>query len=108
MTEIMSYKDVYDYHGWRVQNKQLLEEAGELIEAIHDYNSGYIYSTNDEVNKKCKDIDRQHIIEEIADVTFLLNQVKEFNNISDYDVEIILDIKRKRESKRIADGYYID
>jgi NTP pyrophosphatase (non-canonical NTP hydrolase) len=94
MSEIKPYKDVYDYHGWRVQNKQFVSEAHELAEAIHDY----------QVENSLRNWN--HITEEVADILFMTNQVIDAYNISDENIEAWLSYKRKRESKRITNGYY--
>ena len=90
----MSDLEIYKYHGWREQNKQLNEETGELIEAIHDYQ--VIDSSNN----------LDHVTEEVADVLFMLEQI-----ISAYDIDLDsidnwLEFKRNRESNRIIEGYY--
>ena len=94
MSDIKSYDYVYNYHGWREQNKQFVSEAHELTEAIHDY----------QVDKSLKNWN--HITEEVADILFMINQVIAEYKIADENIDSWLNYKRKRESKRIEEGYY--
>ena len=94
MSDIKSYKDVYDYHGWREQNKQFISEAYELAEAIHNYQ---VYDSVNNLN---------HVTEEVADILFMINQVIAEYKIADENIDSWLSYKRKRESKRIEEGYY--
>ena len=94
MSNIKSFKDVYNYHGWREQNKHFISEAHELTEAIHDY----------QVDKSLKNWN--HITEELADIFFMLNEIIEAYDIDIDNVDDWLEYKRKRESKRIEEGYY--
>ena len=94
MSDIKSYKDVYDYHGWREQNKHFISEAYELAEAIHNYQ---VYDSVNNLN---------HVTEEVADIFFMLNEIIEAYDIDIDNVDDWLEYKRKRESKRIEEGYY--
>lgn len=94
MSDIKSYEDVYNYHGWREQNKQFIGEAYELAEAIHDYQD----------DKSLRNWN--HVTEEVADILFMINQVIAEYKIADENIDAWLSYKRKRESKRIEEGYY--
>ena len=47
-----------------------------------------------------------NMCEEIADVEFMLNQIKEKYLIKEDNIKAWGDYKRKREHKRIEEGYY--
>jgi hypothetical protein len=93
-TIIVTDKDVFEYHGYREQCKHITGEMYELTEAIHDY----------ENNKNLKNWN--HICEEVADIEFMLNQIKENYVIARNNSEAWLNYKRQREVKRIKEGYY--
>lgn len=90
----MSYKDIFNYHGWREQNKHLVSETHELTEAIHDH----------EIEGDLKTLN--HITEEVADVLFMINEIIEVYGIDVDKIDDWLDFKGNRESKRIREGYY--
>ena len=94
MSKILDYKDVYEYHGYKDQCKQLMEESYELVEAINDWEKdGTLRNWN-------------HIAEETADVLFLINQIMDNYLIETENVDTWVNYKRKRESQRISEGYY--
>lgn len=90
----MTDKEVFEYHGYREQCKHITEEMYELTEAIYDY----------ENNKNLKNWN--HICEKVADIEFMLNQIKENYVIKKQNVNTWLNYKRQRETKRIKEGYY--
>ena len=67
----------------------------ELTEAIYDY----------ENNKNLKNWN--HICEEVADIEFMLNQIKENYVVKKQNVNAWFDYKRKREIKRIEGNCYV-
>lgn len=91
----MKDKEVFEYHGYREQCKHITEEMYELTEAIYDY----------EHNKTLKNWN--HICEEVADIEFMINQIKEYYVVKKQNVNAWLDYKRKREIKRIEENYYV-
>ena len=93
--KLMTDKDIFNYHGYREQCKHITEEMYELTEAIYDY----------ENNKNLKNWN--HICEEVADIEFMLNQIKENYVVKKQNVNAWLDYKRKREIKRIEENYYV-
>lgn len=88
----MTNKEIYEYHGWREQCKHITSEMYELTEAIHDYELGF--GT------------KEHIAEELADVLFMLEQIKDNYDIPEHTIKEWQDFKGTRESKRIKEGYY--
>ena len=97
----MTDKEVFEYHGWREQCKHITSEMYELTEAIHDFEDAKksIY-TQDFYKLK------HNIEQEIADVEFMLNQIKDYYELQQQIINDWGKYKRKRESKRIKEGYY--
>ena len=94
----MNCKDIFDYHGWREQCKKITEEIYELVECIHDYEC---LSGDGSIEANYK-----QMIEEIADVELLLDEIKQKYMINKEEVSYWKSYKFKREIKRIKDGYY--
>ena len=96
----MTDKEVFEYHGWREQCKHITSEMHELTSAIQKY----------ELVKGIAKVNPltvwNNMCEEIADVEFMLNQIKEHYHIKEDNVKPWGDYKRKREHKRIKEGYY--
>lgn len=96
----MTDKEVYDYHGYEEQCKHITSEMHELTSAIQEYelkwgeDGAYINTMLD------------NICEEIADVEFMLNQIKEYYELQQQIINDWGRFKRKREHKRIKEGYY--
>ena len=90
----MTNKEIYEYHGWREQCKHITSEMYELTEAIHDYEL-----SNSNPSKW------YNVVEELADVLFMLNQIKDNYDIYNHNIKLWGDFKHKRESKRIKEGY---
>lgn len=83
------------YYGFDLQSNLLMEECAELIQAVNKYKrkiySGLsVYSTLD------------NLIEEIADVELMLEQIKALLNISDKYIEAWKKDKVERTRNRIA------
>lgn len=91
---------IIKFYGVNNQQRKLMEEIFELQEAIFEYeNSGWDFSDED-----CEDIERDykyHIAEEIADVQVMLNQFKEYYEITDEQIEGIMNYKIDRQLERI-------
>ena len=69
------------HFGLKHQLEKLKEEVNELIEAIEEN-------------------DREHIIEETADVQNVLNQFKALYEITDFDLVPVMEFKRNRTFDR--------
>lgn len=96
---MLTDKEVFEYHGYEEQCKHITSEMHELTSAIQKY----------EISKKFYVTDTEtlmNIHEEIADVEFMLNQIKERYSIKEEYVNGWGKFKRERESKRIKEGYY--
>jgi NTP pyrophosphatase (non-canonical NTP hydrolase) len=96
-----SIRKIADHYGFAEQSRQLAEECAELIVAVNKYyrkNYTPLLSPSDY-------LDLQHYIlnitEEIADVTIMLEQMKYLLNISNDDINKIIDMKLNRQLKRI-------
>ena len=95
----MTDKEVFEYHGYKEQCKHITSEMHELTSAIQKY----------EISKKFYVTDTEALInihEEIADVEFMLNQIKEHYCIKEKNIKPWGKYKRERETKRIKEGYY--
>ena len=78
---------IFSHFGYRKQLRKFNEECYELTEAMLDN-------------------EREHIVEEIADVQVLLNQFKELYKIHDDEIVEIMEQKIERTLERIKAGYY--
>jgi NTP pyrophosphatase (non-canonical NTP hydrolase) len=96
----MKDREVYKYHGWREQCKHITSEMYELTEAIHDYE---LCDEKDLIERAKKLV---NITEEISDVEFMINQIKEYYEINPKFVEEWKSHKREREDERIKNNYY--
>lgn len=92
-------KTIINHYGINAQQRQFAEEVFELQEAIILMeNEEYSYITQvDECNKN-------DIAEEIADCMVMLNQFKEYYNITDEQIKINMDYKIDRQMLRIKRG----
>ena len=95
---MLTDREVYEYHGWEEQCKHITSEMHELTSAIQKYE---LISEPTEMLRNWN-----NICEEIADVEFMLNQIKENYCIEECNIKPWGEYKRKRESKRIKEGYY--
>lgn len=94
----MTDKEVFEYHGYEEQCKHITSEMHELTSAIQKYE--LLKETQNPLPLW------NHICEELEDVKFMLNQIKEYYSIKEENTKAWGDYKRKRESKRIKEGYY--
>lgn len=78
---------IINHFGIRNQLKKLNEECYELIEAVNYY-------------------ELKEIIEEVADVQVLLNEIKAYYGISNEIEEKVMLYKIDRTLERIESGYY--
>lgn len=84
--------DIIEHYGTEHQLIKLAEEAGELVQASLKYVDKPNTSTF------------ANLIEEIADVALLTEQVKTIFDISDSELETIMMEKIERERRRIRNG----
>lgn len=98
---------IANHYQFSNQSRQLSEECAELVQAVNKYyrfrNSK---NSRDEILTSTEDSNMliQHIVEEIADVEIMLEQMKVLLNLSDEAVEGVKNIKVNRELARIKEG----
>ena len=95
------YKDIFEianYYGYELQSNQLIEELSELTQAIcKKKRVSNKFSTYDEMEEE-----NDNLIEEIADVEIMLEQVKYLLCINQRYIEKIKMQKIERQKLRIA------
>ena len=96
-------KKIAENNGFDEASRQLMEEVGELIVALNKY------YRNEKENLKAEVVDWEkvadleiNIAEEIADVTIMLFQIKYLLQISETDIEQIIEQKLNRQLERIG------
>ena len=98
-------KKIADKYGFESQSRQLIEEMAELMVAVNKY-----YRLKDDfciTPKVCLDNKYllEHISEEIADVTIMLEQIKYLLQIDDSEVECFIKQKLERQIERIEEKW---
>lgn len=86
-------KSAVDTFGAQTQQLIAVEECGELIQAITKIQR---YGNKEQY--------RDNLIEEIADVIIVINQLKYIYKIKDMDISQYIDNKIKRTKRRIAEA----
>lgn len=86
------YEEVIKYYGKEAQHRQAMEEAGEFIQAV-----------NKVLRNPCEDT-RSHLIEEIADLSILIDQLEEMHNITRKEVIACRMFKENRLFKIVERG----
>lgn len=89
---------IVNHYGIRKQLKYFQSEIFELDEAIIDYEN---YEELVDIEKNTKKDLKSHIVEEIADVTVMLKQFQYYYDISDEEIENIMNFKIERQLERI-------
>lgn len=87
------YKDIVSHYGTWFQMVKCMEECGELIQAISKY-----------IGSDASPEAEEHIIEEIADVQILLEQVMTMFKNGEDRVQLIMAEKIDRTLVRIGEG----
>ena len=96
MTTEQKIQYIADHYGYEPQSRQLIEEMAELTGAI-----------NKDWRKNFGAIDwaalerRDDIVEEIADVTIMLEQIKYLLGVGDGELSKIIEQKLERQIERI-------
>lgn len=101
---------IIDHFGMKNQLKKFNEECYELIEAIREYEQE-VYCCDECCHHEgchafCTEEVRRHIVEEVADVQVLLNQIKMFYIVREEDLIEEMEEKIDRTLNRIKQGYY--
>lgn len=89
--EIVIAKSV-DHYGEEIQATVCMEECAELIQAISK-----MIRRNGEIPEK----DRDHLVEEIADVLICIEMLKQIYSIPNLNIEEWIDRKQKRMINRM-------
>ena len=92
-------KRVADYYGYEEQSNQLIEECAELIQALNKYRRAS--GKGQPVADYQKTIVLDNIIEEVADVEVMLDQIKYLLNISEDDILAVKQAKTIRQRNRM-------
>lgn len=94
-------KEIINHYGVDKQLKYIHTEYFELDEAIMDYqSSGFDFNYDEEA----RDIEKEyihHIAEELADVMVMLKQFQNYYQISDEQINEIMNYKVERQLQRI-------
>lgn len=86
-------------YGYDAQSRQLIEEMAELTVALNKhYRIRNLTTSRDNFASR---LEMGNIKEEIADVTIMLEQIKYLLQISDTDIDQIIEKKLNRQLERI-------
>ena len=94
-------KEVIDYFG---EEHQLYKQTPEELHELH----GALFDLSVSQNSYDKRVNRQHVIEEMADCVVMFLQVAKILDFDVRDVKRIMDSKIERTIKRIESGYYAE
>lgn len=100
----LKIKKIADYYGFARQSRQLSEECAEIIQAVNKYhrcNEKIRGGDNIMLSVSDSNMLIQNIVEEIADVEIMLEQIKYLLNINNDAVNKIKDNKLDRQIARI-------
>lgn len=93
-------KETAKYYGYEAQSNQLTEECAELIQAVSKYRRA-VAGLGQPVTEDKKAVALENLIEEIADVEIMLEQVKYLLRIPEEELEAVKLYKVKRTRERI-------
>lgn len=95
---------IINHYGVMHQLKKFQEEIFELNEAIIDAEK--YSSVNDDFSKVNINVKayKDHITEEIADVTVMLEQFQKYYDISNFEIYEVMEKKVERQLNRIKNG----
>lgn len=93
-------KENAKYYGYEAQSLQLIEECAELIQAVNKYRRA-VARMGESVAEDKKAVALDNLVEEIADVEIMLEQVKYLLQIPEEDIQAIKLYKVNRTKERI-------
>ena len=96
-----SIRKIAEVNGFDEASRQLFEEVGELIVAVNKYHREIkkpSHTPSDCIDKQYLSL---QIMEEIADVTIMLEQIKHLLKLDDNDIELFIEQKLNRQLERI-------
>lgn len=94
-------KENAKYYGYEAQSNQLIEECAELIQAVNKYRR-VIGCIGQPVDEDKKAVAMDNLVEEIADVEIMLEQIKYLLQIPEEDIEAVKLYKVNRTRERIV------
>lgn len=94
-------KETAKYYGYEAQSNQLVEECAELIQAVNKYRRAVI-GVGQPVAKEKQVVALENLIEEIADVELMLEQVKYLLQIPEEELDAVKLYKVNRTKERIS------
>ena len=96
-----SIRKIAEVNGFDEASRQLFEECAELIVAVNKYHREIkkpSHTPSDCIDKQYLSL---QIMEEIADVTIMLEQIKHLLKLDDNDIELFIEQKLNRQLERI-------
>lgn len=92
-------KKIAEHYGYEAQSNQLVEECAELIQAVSKYRRA---RGKGQVTTEKEQMALDNLVEEIADVEIMLEQIKHLLQIPEGDIQAIKLFKVNRTKERIA------
>ena len=94
---------IADHYGYDAQSRQLIEEMAELMIAINKlWRVEKFCESKDILDIKGFSVpETRNVIEEIADVTIMLEQIKHLLKLDDNDIGLFIEQKLNRQLERI-------
>lgn len=92
------------YYGYEAQSNQLVEECAELIQAVNKYRRVVETGLGQPVAEDKKAIARDNLVEEIADVELMLEQVKYLLQIPEDELLAVKTFKVNRTRERMENS----
>lgn len=99
------YKENIEQNGDKLLMMIVAEECGELIQVVsklYRFRNTDMDCSGKWYHKYHKEFLRQHLIEEMADVTVMLEQLQRMYNITDDDINKWKESKIERLAKRLG------
>jgi len=96
--EKSEYLRIIEHYGTEIQRKKLMEEAYELAETIQDFELAALYLPAGLRNEEST---KAHILEEVADVSVLLQEVTEYYDLDQVEVLRVIGEKVARTLERM-------
>ena len=94
-------KETAKYFGYEAQSNQLVEECAELIQAVSKYRRANYGAVGQPFDENKYAVALENLIEEIADVELMLEQVKYLLQIPEDELEAVKLFKVNRTRERI-------
>lgn len=94
-------KKIAEHYGYEAQSSQLVEECAELIQAVSKYRR--VRGMGQETTES-EQVALDNLVEEIADVELMLEQVKHLLQIPEEDIQAVKLFKVNRTKERMGKG----